>query len=104
LLGDRAYALIDPETGKVVGAKNVKLFPDLLECRAAFVETPRPGARIPPVQITFPNGKSVLSDSGDIDRDLSSRFGRAATLARSAPEDYTVDQYHPSRVAAAAAA
>jgi uncharacterized protein len=29
VLGDRAYALIDGETGKVVSAKSVKLFPDI---------------------------------------------------------------------------
>ena len=34
VLGDRAYALIDNETGKVVSAKSVKLFPDLLRCSA----------------------------------------------------------------------
>lgn len=47
LLGDRAYALIDSETGKVVRAKSVKLFPDLLGCRAAFVEPPQSGPRAP---------------------------------------------------------
>src|SRR6266403_2230383 len=30
VLGNRAYALIDAETGKVVSAKSVKLFPDIL--------------------------------------------------------------------------
>jgi uncharacterized protein YcbX len=40
ILGDRAYALIDKDTGKVVSAKSVKLFPDLLNCKAAFVEPP----------------------------------------------------------------
>jgi len=29
VLGDRAYALIDAETGKVASAKSVKLFPGL---------------------------------------------------------------------------
>jgi uncharacterized protein YcbX len=38
LVGDRAYALIDAETGKVVSAKSVKLFPDLFGCQAAYVE------------------------------------------------------------------
>ncbi|HYN26355.1 MAG TPA: MOSC N-terminal beta barrel domain-containing protein, partial [Pyrinomonadaceae bacterium] len=28
LVGDRAYALIDADTGKVVSAKSVRLFPD----------------------------------------------------------------------------
>jgi len=37
VLGDRAYALIEADTGKVVSAKSIKLFPDLLRCKAAFV-------------------------------------------------------------------
>ena len=36
VLGDRVYALIDDETGKVVSAKTTRLFPDLLGCRAAL--------------------------------------------------------------------
>jgi MOSC domain-containing protein len=95
LVGDRAYALIDANTGKVVSAKSVKLFPDLFNCRAAFVEPPRSGGELPPVQITLANGTSVTSDSSDVDRVLSSYFRRDVTLARAAPDDFTIDQYHP---------
>ena len=45
VLGDRAYALIDKDTGKVVSAKSVRLFPNLLDCKVAFVEPPRRGRR-----------------------------------------------------------
>ena len=34
LLGDRAYALIEKASNKVVTAKSIKRFPDLLDCRA----------------------------------------------------------------------
>jgi uncharacterized protein YcbX len=37
----------------------------------------------------------VTSESGDADRVLSAHFRRDVTLARTAPEDYTIDQYHP---------
>ena len=67
VLGDRAYALIDTETGKVASAKSVRLFPDLLACRAAFVEPPRAEREVPPVRIDLPNGRSVTSDSSDDD-------------------------------------
>src|ERR671910_3832864 len=66
LVGDRAYALIDANTGKVVSAKSVKLFPGLLGCRAAFVEPPRSGGELPPVRIMLPDGTSVTSDSSDV--------------------------------------
>ena len=95
LVGDRAFALIDTETGKVVSAKSVRLFPDLLGCRAEFAEAPRAGEELPAVRIVMPDKTSVMSDSGDVDRVLSSRLGREVTLARSAPEDFTIDQYHP---------
>ena len=95
LVGDRAYALIDTETGKVVSAKSVRRFPDLLGCRAAFVEPPHADRDVPPVEITLPDGTMVSSDSSDVDRVLSAYFQHEVTLAPAAPEDFTIDQYHP---------
>src|SRR5919107_3167555 len=95
LVGDRAYALIDADTGKVVSAKSVRPFPNLFGCRAAFIDPPRLGGELPPVQITLPDGTSVTSDSSDVDRVLSAYFRRDVTLARAAPDDFTIDQYHP---------
>jgi uncharacterized protein YcbX len=95
VVGDRAYALIDADTGKVVSAKSVRLFPDLLDCRAAFVEPPQSGRQAPPVRIALPDGTSVTSGSSDANRVLSAHFRRDVTLARAAPEDFTIDQYHP---------
>src|SRR5919108_2313349 len=63
VVGDRAYALVDRETGKVASAKHPKLWPDLLACRAAFVEPPRRGEKAPPVQIDLADGNSVRSDA-----------------------------------------
>lgn len=95
VVGDRAYALIDADTGKVVSAKSAKLFPDLFSFRAAFVEPPRADGQTPPVRITMPDGATATSDSGDIDGVLSASLGRDVTLARAAPDDFTIDQYHP---------
>jgi hypothetical protein len=103
LVGDRAYALIDTDTGKVASAKSVRLFPGLLGCQAAFVEPPQAGRELPPARITLPDGATVTSDSGDCDRALSAYFGRNVTLARTAPEDYTIDMYHPDVEGAAPA-
>ena len=95
VLGDRAYALIDAESGKVVSAKSVKLFPGLLQCHAAFSTEPQANQPLPPVRITLANGTAVTSDAPDVDRVLSAYFGRAVRLAQAAPADYTIDQYHP---------
>jgi uncharacterized protein len=95
LIGDRAYALIDCETGKVASAKSARLFPALLACRAAFLESPERGRELPPVRITLPDGTTVTSDAPDVAQVLSAWCGRDVRLARTAPEDFTVDQYHP---------
>ena len=95
VLGDRAYALIDKQTGKVVSAKSVRLFPGLLMCSAAYLRPPQRDQEMPPVQIALPDGKTVTSDSGEVDEVLSAHFGRDVTLAQVAPDDFTIDQYHP---------
>jgi uncharacterized protein len=95
IVGDRAYALRDRETGKVASAKHPKLWPDMLACRAAFVEPPRAGDELPPARIELADGNSVLSDAADVDDVLSRFFGRDVELARAAENGYTIDQYHP---------
>jgi uncharacterized protein len=95
LVGDRAYALIDSETGKVVSAKSVRQFPNVLACRAAFVQPPAAGNGAPPVRVSLPDGSSVTSDDAGRDFAFSQFFGRDVRLATAAPEDFTIDQYHP---------
>jgi hypothetical protein len=67
----------------------------VLECQAAFVEPPQVGRDLPPVRITLPGGPTVMSDAADANRVLSTHFGREVSLARVAPGDFTIDQYHP---------
>jgi MOSC domain-containing protein len=95
VVGDRAYALRDRETGKVASAKHPKLWPNLLACRAAFVEAPRPDDELAPLRIDLADGSSVLSDAADVDAVLSRFFGREVELAHAAHNGYTIDQYHP---------
>lgn len=95
LVGDRAYALIEADTGKVVSAKSVKRFPRLLACRATFLEKPQPGRTAPPVQIDLPDGTSITSDSAQSDGALSQYFRQNLRLARAAPKNFTIDMFHP---------
>jgi uncharacterized protein YcbX len=97
IVGDRAYALVDKQTGKVASAKHPKVWPDLLRCRASFTEPPRSGEELPPVRIDLAGGTSVMSDAADVDAVLSSFCGRDVELARAAPDDFTIDQYHPDQ-------
>jgi uncharacterized protein YcbX len=82
--GDRAYALVETATGKVASAKNPRKWGRLLQWRAAFVEEPRAGAPVPPVRITFADGREVGSDDRDVDAVLSAELGCQVTL-RSTP-------------------
>jgi uncharacterized protein YcbX len=95
VVGDRAYAVRDRETGKVASAKHPKLWPNLLACRAAFVDATRPDDELPPVRIELADGNVVLSDAPDVDAVLSRFFGRDVELAHAAQNGYTIDQYHP---------
>src|SRR4029453_232480 len=61
LLGDRAYALVDTADGKAATAKNPRKWPTLFGFSAAFVAQPHPGAALPPVRITLPDGTSVTN-------------------------------------------
>lgn len=93
--GDRAYALIETETGKVMSGKTPRLGPRLFGCRAAFVEALTQGDAPPPVCITFPDGTSVRSNDPDVHTVLSAFMERPVTLERAAPPDFTIDMYHP---------
>ena len=95
IIGDRAHAVRDRQTGKIASAKHPKLWPNLFGCRAAFVEPPRVGDELPPVRIELADGTSVISDDPDVDAVLSRFFGRDVELARAADNGYTIDQYHP---------
>jgi uncharacterized protein YcbX len=97
IVGDRAFALVDKATGKVASAKHPKVWPDLLHCRASYVEPPRAGEPLPRARIDLADGTSVMSDASDVDAVLSRFCGREVELARAAPDDFTIDQYHPDQ-------
>jgi uncharacterized protein YcbX len=97
IVGDRAFALVDVGTGKVASAKHPKVWPDLLRCRATYVAPPRVGEPLPSVRIDLADGTAVMSDAPEVDAVLSGFFRRDVRLARAAPEDFTIDQYHPDQ-------
>lgn len=88
LTGDRAFALIDAEDGKVASAKNPRKWGVLLSCRAALVD-----ATV--VEITLPDGSRVRSDDPDADAALSGAIGRKVRLASTAPDDRAFEEVWP---------
>lgn len=92
--GDRAYAFLDTETGKIASAKNPRKWPSLLKCSAEFVR-PLNGGEIPPVRVTFADGTSISSDEAGFDERASQILGRGVVL-RSAPvESPVLEEYWP---------
>ena len=99
LLGDRAYALVDHETGKVASAKFPRKWPTLFDHRATFVNVPQRGGDLPAVRISLPDGRMIVSggDGGtkSVDRLLSDGLGREVTLAQVPPDAPSLEEYWP---------
>lgn len=95
VLGDRPYALVDAETGKVVSAKEPRKWAKLFEFRASFVEPPLSGERLPHVRITFPDGRSMTTAERGLDQALSNVIGRRVAFATTAPDKPSLEEYWP---------
>ena len=80
LAGDRAYALFDVETGKVVSAKRPRFWGRMLDLRPTFESEPEPDTPPPAVRITIPDGSTVSSADADVDRRLSDVLGRKVSF------------------------
>ena len=97
ILGDRAFALVDAETGQVVSAKNPKKWPDFFAYRAAYVAPPEAG-KLPAVWITLPSGQVVRSDQPGLDEALSQALSRPVNFRTSAPEAPVLEEFCPDNV------
>jgi uncharacterized protein YcbX len=92
LLYDRAFALMDATTHKVVSAKNPSKWPSLFAFRAALAPAGGNGAV---VQIALPNGRTILSNDPNIESVLSEAVGRPVTFLNSAPTAAKLEEYWP---------
>lgn len=93
IVGDRGYALVDTETGKVVSAKNPRKWARMFECEAAYVEAPVQGQPLPPVHVTLPGGETVASSEANFGAALSKFLGREVTLTETAPQMPVYDHF-----------
>jgi uncharacterized protein YcbX len=91
LAGDRALALLHRPTGRVVSAKNPRLWRAMLTLTAAVDPS---GA----VRITFPDGKVVWSTDADVDDVLSGFLGQDVTLTATPPPGAMMEHAEPEDV------
>lgn len=94
LIGDRAYALMDTETGKIVSAKNPKLWPNMFSFRSCYNQGPTSKGN-DPVTITLPDGSMVASTDNQVNDALSKALGRSVRLVSAVPENPQLEEYWP---------
>lgn len=82
--GDRRFALLDSETGKVASAKNPRLWRKLLMLSAATTDNG--------IRITAPDGTRIDPDG------LSDFVKRPVTLTADPPPEASLDRAHPDQV------
>lgn len=87
LSGDRRFALLDEETGKIASAKSPRLWRELLRCTATLSEA---GPRV-----TGPDGAEVPTAAA-----LSALVGRKVTLTDAPPPAGILDRSRPEQVLA----
>jgi uncharacterized protein len=81
LVGDRRFAVVDASTGKVAGAKNPRKWGNFFDFRAAYVEPPKTGSKLPTVRLTLPDGTDVTNEQPDLAQILSNALGREVAFA-----------------------
>jgi uncharacterized protein YcbX len=96
LVGDRAYALLDEETGKVASAKNPRKWEKLFDFCSVFIDPPQVAENIPHIRITLPDGTQVFSSQDkDIDYTLSKALGRDVRLMKANLDKPSYEEYWP---------
>lgn len=92
LAGDRGLALVHQTTGRVVSAKNPRLW------RAMLTLTATLGDDGTGTKITFPDGKICWSTDADVDDVLSEFLGQPVTLTATPPDGAAMEHADPDTV------
>ena len=82
--GDRTYALVDDETGKVISVKRPKRWGRMFELTASTTDDG--------VRVSFPDGAAFAIDDRCLAERLSEFFGRSVSVATTPPPDYGYDE------------
>jgi uncharacterized protein YcbX len=79
VIGDRGYAVLDTVKNVLVGSSRPG-WDALITWNARYLGPVIPGAPLPAVEISFPDGGSVVSTDVDCDDRLSARLGKPVRL------------------------
>jgi uncharacterized protein YcbX len=77
--GDRGWALRETATGRAASAKR---FPELMLCKAQYIDEPIAGSSPPPAEIELPDGSSTKTDDPQANALLSRLLGADVVFAR----------------------
>jgi hypothetical protein len=94
VIGDRAWALRESATGRVVSAKK---FARMLDCRAAY-ETPPVDDESAPIKIDLPDGRTLHAADTDASARLSSVLGRDVAIERAQAKQHTRAGIDPNSI------
>ena len=86
IAGDRAFAVIDVETGTVASAKHPRKWNKLLDCKATMVDGH--------AHIELPDGTRLDPSERDADQRLSAVFGRPLRVSSTPPRQATYEDYN----------
>lgn len=89
--GDRAYALLDIETGKIVSAKNPKRWPNMFSFRSRYEDI----ANSNNIRITLPDGTTVKNNDENSNSILSDALGKEVKIISQVPDDPQLEEYWP---------
>ncbi len=89
--GDRASALVDIETGKIVSAKNPKRWPNMFSFRGRYEDL----ANTNDIRITLPDGTTVKSNDSNVNSILSDALGKEVRFISKAPDEPQLEEYWP---------
>ena len=98
LYGDRAYGVVDQETGKLANAKNPKKWPEMFRYHSTYIHPVTLSKEVPPVRITLPNGEQIRSDDERVNERLSDSFNRNVSLQSPSSAAVKFEGYVPSEI------
>ncbi len=92
LVGDRSFALMDKESGRIISAKNPRKWENVFRFSAKTSVIKENGRPIQKLIIAFPDGETVFVDDDNVNEIISEKIGKSVTLISQVPENAIVEK------------